>query len=262
MAIAGLSPGAIVPILTDGVISFLLGPYPSLAMRQLVTTRSVLRFLAPVIFLPSIYGACKKEVVAAPTPGSLVLVQGNNQQVQGGGELPNPIVVRLLGIDGTPIAKLPIGFAVATGGGTVTPGSGLTDENGEMKVKWTLGPNEVAQTLRATVSAIEPLTISALALLPSDIIVAQGNNQTAKAGAALPNPIVVRVTGPGNVPMKGITVAFQIVSGGGLISPQSGITSATGEVTARWTLGSAVGIQTLALSAGALQPLTLSAAAQ
>lgn len=205
---------------------------------------------------------CGKTVVATPTPGSLILVQGNNQQVQGGSELPNPIVVRLLATDGSPIDKQPIGFAVATGGGTVNPGSALTDENGEVKVKWTLGPNEVTQTLRATVSSIEPLTISAVGLLPTDLIVAQGNNQTAKASAALPNPIVMRVTGPGNVPMKGITVAFQVVSGGGLISPQSAITNATGEVTARWTLGAAAGVQSIAVSAGSLQPITLSAVAQ
>src|SRR5919107_944180 len=87
-------------------------PPSMLAMRHFVTTRSVLRFLAPVLFLPSIYSGCGKEVVASPTPGSLILVQGNNQQVQGGGDLPTPIVVRLLSTDGTPIEKLPIGFAV------------------------------------------------------------------------------------------------------------------------------------------------------
>lgn len=231
-------------------------------MRYSALLRRALHTIAPVVFLPLTYGACKKAVTAVPAPGSLILVQGNNQQIQGGNELPNPIVVRLLATDGTPIAKSPVGFAVATGGGTVNPGSALSDENGEVKVKWTLGPNDVAQTLRASVSAIDPLIISAIALLPTDLIVAQGNNQTAKASAALPNPIVVRVTGPGNVPMKGITVAFQVVSGGGLISPQSGITNATGEVTARWTLGASTGVQSLAVTAGSLQPLSLSAVAQ
>jgi len=205
---------------------------------------------------------CGKEVVAAPTPGSLVLVQGNNQQVQGGSELPNPVVVRVLGTDGAPIDNHPIGFSVIQGGGTVTPGSGFSDENGEVKVKWTVGPNEVAQLLRATVAGLEAVNVSAIALLPSDLIVAQGNNQVAKPGGALPNPIVVRVVGPGNAPMKGIAVAFQVVSGGGLISPQSGLTNALGEVTARWTLGGTAGTNTLAVSSGSLQPVALSATGQ
>ena len=212
---------------------------------------------------PNVFGACgKKAVVDAPAPGSLVLVQGNNQQVQGGGELPNPVVVRLLGTDGTPIGKRPIGFSVVQGGGSVNPGSAASDENGEVRVKWTVGPNEVAQLLRASVPGVEAVNVSAIALLPSDIVIAQGNNQMAKAGAALPNPLVIRIVGPGNVPMKGIPVAFQVVSGGGLISPQSGLTNALGEVTARWTLGGTAGSNTLAVSSGSLQPLAMNAVGQ
>jgi hypothetical protein len=219
--------------------------------------------LLPLLVAALAVNGCGKEaVVAPPTPGSLVLVQGNNQQVQGGSELPNPVVIRVLDTDGTPIGKLPIGFSVVQGGGSVNPGSAASDENGEVKVKWTVGPNEVAQLLRASVPGVEAVNVSAIALLPSDIVIAQGNNQTAKAGAALPNPLVIRIVGPGNVPMKGIAVAFQVVSGGGLISPQSGLTNALGEVTARWTLGGTAGTNTLAVSSGALQPLAMSAIGQ
>lgn len=129
-------------------------------------------------------------------------------------------------------------------------------------MKWTVGPNEVAQLLRASVPGVEAVNVSALSLLPTDIIIAQGNNQVAKPGAGLPNPIVIRIVGPGNVPMKGIAVAFQVISGGGLISPQSGLTNALGEVTARWTLGGTAGTNTLAVSSGSLQPLAMTAISQ
>jgi adhesin/invasin len=195
---------------------------------------------------------CKKEP-AAPEAGSLVLVQGNLQQVQGGQELPNPIVVRVLDVEGEPLPDFPIGFQVMVGGGAVNPGSGKSNENGEVRVKWTLGPAETNQTLQARGRGLEPLTISAFALLPTDLVVAQGNLQTAKAGAALPNAVVVRVVGPNNSPMKGIAVAFQVVTGGGLISPQSGLTNALGEVTARWTLGPTAGVNSLSVSSGNLQ---------
>lgn len=223
--------------------------------------RRALTLLAAVA--PLTLGACGKKAVAdPPSPGSLVLVQGNNQQAQGGYELPNPIIIRVLGADGTPLDKIPIGFSVVQGGGSVTPGSSPSDENGEVKVKWTMGPNEVAQMLRASVPGTEAVNVVALALLPSDIIIAQGNNQVAKAGAGLPNPIVIRIVGPGNVPMKNVAVAFQVISGGGLISPQSGLTNALGEVTARWTLGGTAGVNTLAVSSGSLQPLSLMAVGQ
>lgn len=237
-------------------------------MAQHLDTRSRLRaprvalaLLAALVPL-ALTGCGKAAAVESPSPGSLILVQGNNQQVQGGNELPNPIIIRVLGTDGSPVGKIPIGFSVVQGGGSVSPGSAPSDENGEVKVKWTVGPNEVAQLLRATVPGVEAVNISALALLPSDIIVAQGNNQSAKAGAALPNPIVIRVLGPGNVPMKGIAVAFQVITGGGLISPQSGLTNALGEVTARWTLGGVAGTNTLAVSSGSLQPVSMQAVGQ
>jgi len=234
-------------------------------MRPLLVSLRRLRapFLPLLLFAALASSGCgKAAIVEAPTPGSLVLVQGNNQQVQGGPELPNPIVIRVLSTDGSPIGKLPIGFSVVQGGGSVTPGSALSDENGEVKVKWTVGPHEVAQLLRASVPGVEAVNVGALSLLPTDIIIAQGNNQIAKPGAGLPNPIVIRIVGPGNVPMKGIAVAFQVISGGGLISPQSGLTNALGEVTARWTLGGTAGANSLAVSSGALQPLSMTAISQ
>lgn len=206
--------------------------------------------------------ACGKAVTAAAAPGSIALVQGDQQSAQSGMELPNPIVVRVLGTDGAPLAKTPVGFAVTHGGGAVSPASALTDENGEVKTKWTLGPGDVLQTITATAGALEPLLITAIAVVPTDLIIAQGNNQTAKVSAALPNQIVIRVVGENNTPMKGVPVAFQITAGGGLISPASALTNALGEVQARWTLGPVAGINTLVATSGKLQSVTLNAVGQ
>ena len=225
-------------------------PFPRLTRRA----------LAACLLADSLV-SCKKATVAPQVPSALVLVQGNLQQVQGGLELPNPVVVRLLDEEGKPIPDVAIGFSVVNGGGAVNPGSVLTDENGEAKTKWILGAAEANQALQAKAPQVEALTINAIALLPSDLLVAQGANQQAKASAALPNPIVVRVVGPNNTPMKNIAVAFQVITGGGLISPQSGLTNALGEVTARWTLGSTVGAQLVSISSGSLQSIALTAVA-
>jgi hypothetical protein len=188
-------------------------------------------------------------------------VQGNAQQAQAGSELPTQIVVRLVDVEGQPIPDFPVGFVVTQGGGTVTPASAPTDEAGEVQVKWTLGPNEQVQLLHASAGAIQPVVVGAVGLLPSELIVAQGAGQSAKAGAALANAIVVRVVSSGNVPMKGIPVAFQVVNGGGQITPQSGVTNASGEVQTRWTLGPALGVQTIQVVTGSVQPVTLTAVA-
>jgi hypothetical protein len=219
--------------------------------------------LSPLLGLLAVIAvACKPATETKPVPASMSLVQGANQQIQGGLELPNPIIVRVLGADGFPVQDVSVGFTIRQGGGAVNPGTVLSDENGEARTKWNVGTNEVTQKLEASVSGLEPITVDAIALLPSDIVVAQGNFQTAKPNAALPNPIVIRIVGPGGVPMKGVPVAFQITSGGGLISPQSGLTNALGEVTSRWTMGAGSGQNTLAVSALALSPVSLTATAQ
>lgn len=205
---------------------------------------------------------CGKAVVADAVPGAISLVQGDQQSVQAGMELPNPIVVRLLDTDGKPMAKFPIGFSIARGGGAVSPASVVTDENGEAKTKWTLGPAEVLQSLKAHANGLEPLEVTGIGLLPTDLIIAQGNNQFAKTSSALPNQIVIRVVGENNVPMKGIPVAFSVMVGGGLISPASALTNALGEVQARWTLGPQAGTNTIVASSGRLQSVSLNAIGQ
>lgn len=230
-------------------------------LRHRAPHRRALRY-AVVFTLGSTLLACGKTPTVAAEPGSISLVQGDQQSVQGGLELPNPVVVRVMDTDGKPLTQFPVGFAIARGGGSVNPASGLTDENGEMKTKWTLGPSDILQTLTASVGALERLQITALAILPSDLIIAQGNNQSAKAAAALPNQIVIRVVGENNTPMKGVAVAFQVTAGGGLISPSSGVTSASGEVQARWTLGPTAGVNTIVASSGRLQAVELHAIGQ
>lgn len=75
----------------------------------------------------------------------------------------------------------------------------------------------------------------------------------------LPNVIVVRVTGPVNVPMVGVPVAFQVTAGGGAITPQTVVTNALGEATAKWTLGTVAGQNTAMVSNSTVTPVFLTA---
>ena len=88
------------------------------------------------------------------------------QSVQAGKELPNPIVLRVLSEDGRPVEAAQVGLVVATGGGSVNPGSAVTDANGEARGRWVFGPAAPEQTLKALVAGIEPATITATAIVP------------------------------------------------------------------------------------------------
>ncbi len=219
------------------------------------------RYLLAILFstVPVLMAFPGCSATAVPTAAKLVIVQGHLQSGAVGSTLPTAVVMRVIGTDGGPVDKIPVSLSVMAGGGTVDPATSLSDANGEVKAKWTLGPNSQVQTLSATAPGVEPVQISALGILPSDLIVAQGNNQAAKAGAALPVQLVIRVTGGNNVPIPGVTVAMSITGGGGQISPQSSVTNALGEVTVRWTLGPQVGAQSATVTAGSLGPIPIAA---
>jgi len=204
------------------------------------------------------FPGCTKPT-EAPAASRLTIVQGHLQMAPAGVVLPTAIVLRVLATDGTPMPKIPISFSVLAGGGSVDPATAISDANGEVKARWTLGPASQVQTMVGSAPGVEPVTLSGLGVLPNDMIVAQGNNQTAKVGAALTVPLVIRVIGGNNVPIPGQTVAMTIASGGGSLSPQSAVTNALGEVTVRWTLGPQLGLQTATATSGSVGPITITA---
>lgn len=228
------------------------------------TVRSIFRTVLPPAFLVVAFAAlpgCKAKETETIAAASLSVVQGNQQSAAVGTLLPTPVVMRVRGTDGLPLAKVPVSFSVTSGGGAVDPGTVVSDANGEVKAKWSLGPLQVQQSIAALAPGLDPVLVQATGILPSDLIIVQGNNQTAKASSALPVQIVVRVTGGTNIPIPGITVAFAITGGTGSISPQSIVTNALGEATVRWTLGNTVGAQQASVTALNLGPVLLTATA-
>lgn len=206
------------------------------------------------------FPGCTKAT-EAPTAVSLSVVQGASQTAAAGTVLPIPVVLRVIGSDRSPLAKVPVSFNVLAGGGSVEPATVISDANGEVKAKWTLGPASQVQTITGSTAGVDPVSVTAFGVLPSDMVIAQGNNQTGKPSAALPVQLVLRVVGSNNIPIPGQTVALAITAGGGSLSPQSAITNASGEVTIRWTLGPQSGLQTATATAGAVGPVTITAVA-
>ncbi|MCO4098924.1 Ig-like domain-containing protein [Gemmatimonas sp.] len=206
------------------------------------------------------FPGCTKTV-EAPAASRLSIVQGHLQQAPAGTLLPTPIVLRVHAADGAPIANIPVSFNVLAGGGSVDPATAKSDANGEVKARWTLGAGQQVQTVVGSAPGVEPITLGALGVLASDITLVQGNNQTAKANAALPVQLVFRVTGANSMPIPGQTVALIVTSGGGSLSPQSAVTNALGEVAVRWTLGPQLGLQTATASSGSIGPVTITAVA-
>lgn len=228
-------------------------------MRSARPTHLLAALLTAVPTLLAFPGCTK--TVEAPAASRLTIVQGHLQTAAAGTVLLTPVVLRVIGTDGAPIGKIPVSFNVLAGGGSVDPSSAVSDANGEVKARWTLGPGAQVQSMTGSAPGVDPVLLSANGILPSDLVIAQGNNQTGKASAALTVQIVFRVTGGFNVPIPGQTVGLAITGGGGSISPQSAVTNALGEVSVRWTLGPQTGQQTATATAGTLGPIAITAIA-
>ena len=93
-----------------------------------------------------------------------------------------------------------------------------------------------AQTDTAQVT-VEPV--------PAGVTVQSGGSQTAAVGAALPQPVTVRVKAGDNLGVSGVVVNFAVTGGAGTVTSAVDTTDANGDATTGWTLGSTLGTQTL-----------------
>ena len=88
----------------------------------------------------------------------------------------------------------------------------------------------------------------AIARMPTTLKIVSGNNQSELTGDALMNPFVVQVRDQKGNPLRGITVQFTLLTGGGSLSTTTAITDANGRAESTLTLGSEPGTNTVQVS--------------
>lgn len=93
----------------------------------------------------------------------LALTSGNNQSAVHSTALTLPLLITLTHGDGTKWANVPVAFAVASGGGSVSSASVQTNALGQAQVTATLGSSPGANTFTATVTGAtgSPVTFTA-----------------------------------------------------------------------------------------------------
>jgi hypothetical protein len=203
---------------------------------------------------------------AAALPLTLQVVSGNGQVGAPGSQLPAPLVVKAQDATGKLLGGVKVNFSVQGGGGTVSPTSAITDDNGLASTVLTLGPvfglNPVAATADQFQSAGFVLA-GARAAAGNLRLTGSGNNQTATAGQELPKPLVLTVVDAStNKPFEGLPVAWRVSRGGGVVVPAFTITDASGTVTAHWKLGPTAGPQTLEATLSGFSPIVFKADAR
>ena len=90
----------------------------------------------------------------------LVKVSGEDQVGLPGTQLLTPFVVQAINMEGKPIPKVPIQFAVAQGRGQLSTTTATTDANGKAQTTLTLGPNPGTNTVAVIAGADETQLIA------------------------------------------------------------------------------------------------------
>ena len=83
---------------------------------------------------------------------------------------------------------------------------------------------------------------------PAAVSLVSGSGQTGAIGTLLSQPLVARVKAADSLGVRDVYVHFAVTAGGGKLSADSVLTDSTGAASVQWTLGLAVGTQTLQAS--------------
>lgn len=213
-------------------------------MREL--DRARLARLGAAIGFVSLAG-CGETTVNTPLPAARVeAVATTAPGGSAGAVLADPIEVRVIGSDDQPLPGVAVTFA-ADNGGTVTPASAVTNEDGVASTQWKLGNTAGPNVLTSTAGGVSTtITAAATAGRPASVTLVGGNNQIVAAGAAAPIAPSVRVSDAFGNLVAGAAVSFSVVAGAGSVTGSLAITSAQGVATAgSWTMGPAAGEQLL-----------------
>jgi uncharacterized protein (TIGR03437 family) len=186
-------------------------------------------------------------------PGTIKIVQGNNQTGKPGTQLINALVVQISDSFGNVLTDYgPITWAVLPSGvpATLQNTSSGTDGTGSASTLVTLGSTVgvvIIQVTAGNVSAEFSLTVASTA---AGIQQVSGNNQTALVNAAFAAPLLVKVVDNQNNGVPGAPVTFAVSSGSATIATPTTTTDATGVASTTVTAGATSGNISIVATSG------------
>src|SRR6266545_302858 len=223
------------------------------------------RFLVSALVL---FIACDNEPTTPTTATvSFYVVSGDRQSGTVDQPLASPLVIKATDSKGRPQRNLQVEFQVTSGGGSATPVSARTDQNGLAQATWTIGTSvSQAQRVEARASPSNALlgafNATPLPGPPAPLVIQAGNGQTALHDTPGPIAPAVLVQDQYGNPIPGASVTFAVSAGGGSVTGSPATSGADGVATVgSWTLGTTAGANTLSASTAGATPATFTATA-
>lgn len=183
-------------------------------------------------------------------PASIEIIQGNEQFGRVGEPLAEPIVAQVSDSRGRPVPDVPVTLELyAEEGAEVVPDSARTDADGVVDFRVVLGPRigPIAGEVRvATAGGAQILEaavrLTALSAEAAGMTLLSGDGQSAPAGTALPESLVVQVADVFGNPIAGVPISWTAEEGG-TVGESVVETDADGRSSVERILGAAAGPQ-------------------
>ncbi len=189
------------------------------------------------VYAQLLTGPLDSAVVTVTLPASaLQVVSGGGQTGPAGSTLATPVVARVVASDGIGVGGVTVSFA-ASGGGTVTPATAVSDASGNVSAQWKLGPAAGAQTLTVASAGLSgsPLSVNATALAVTPTRLAVLTDPVAgKAGVALAAVTVAAQDAAGNTITTyagDVSVALGVNPGGATLAGTTTVKAVAGVAT-------------------------------
>jgi hypothetical protein len=199
----------------------------------------------------------------ADVANAIAALSGDGQSATVGTALADSLVVRVTDQFGNPVGGVAVDWSADPG--SIAPGQVATDADGRAAARRVLGAVAGAQTAAASsaglVGSPVTFTITGTPGTAASLVLISGDGQSAAAGSQLPDPVVVRLVDAQGNPLEHGAVAWVVGAGGGSVTPGSGETDRDGFASARWTMGSSAGSNTLSAVASGVGIVTFTATA-
>lgn len=219
--------------------------------------RSSFTYLTPLIALTTaaLAAACGDDGTTDPNvPRALTRVSPDSQSTLAGVVMTEPLVVRVTGASGAPLAGAEVAWTIVSGGGSLSAAFDTTDTAGEASTLYTpgttAGPAEVQAIAGAVLTVNFKVTLTAGPLARLDKF--GSSNPAAIKGSKL--TLSVKAVDQFGNGIEGVAVAW--TASGGTVESATGTTNAGGVTSTNFTLGEAPGAYTLTATSEGLAPVT------
>lgn len=202
-----------------------------------------------LLFALLIIAGCTDAVRPTSLDVSFLVVSGDGQTGTVGNTLAQPLVIKAADSKGRTLRNVPVEFRVTSGGGSVSPATINTNNQGRAQTHWTLGtstsvPQQVEARVVSTGQVVGSFTATALPGPPAQMVMVSADSQTTVRLTAVPIPPAVRITDQYDnpVPGKSVTFAIPFYDEGGSVTGNPAVSNAEGIATVgSWVVGPAVG---------------------